>query len=93
MTLRTLNYGNYGIFFIMGNAGFCPSSILYILWPQSTYIGTTLRPMYILYEWKLTIGETTPTPRGNSPEHPGNDSGFKGSELDYFGGLLIVTIV
>ena len=22
MTLRTLNYGNYGIFLIMGNAGF-----------------------------------------------------------------------
>ena len=28
MTLRTLNYGNYGIFLIMGNAGFCPSTIL-----------------------------------------------------------------
>ena len=26
MTLRTLNYGNYGIFLIMGNAGFCPSA-------------------------------------------------------------------
>ena len=26
MTLRTLNYGNYGIFLIMGSAGFCPSS-------------------------------------------------------------------
>ena len=26
MTLRTLNYGNYGIFLIMGNAGFCPIS-------------------------------------------------------------------
>ena len=25
MTLRTLNYGNYGIFLIMGSAGFCPS--------------------------------------------------------------------
>ena len=24
MTLKTLNYGNYGIFLIMGNAGFCP---------------------------------------------------------------------
>ena len=23
MTLRTLNYGNYGILLIMGNAGFC----------------------------------------------------------------------
>ena len=28
MTLRTLNYGSYGIFLIMGNAGFCPSTIL-----------------------------------------------------------------
>ena len=28
MTLRTLNYGNYGIFLIMGNAGFCPSTVM-----------------------------------------------------------------
>ena len=27
MTLRTLNYGNYGILLIMGNAGFCPSTV------------------------------------------------------------------
>ena len=27
MTLRPLNYGNYGIFLIMGNAGFCPSAV------------------------------------------------------------------
>ena len=27
MTLRTLNYGNYGIFLMMGNAGFCPSTV------------------------------------------------------------------
>ena len=27
MTLRTLNYGNYSIFLIMGNAGFCPSAV------------------------------------------------------------------
>ena len=27
MTLRTLNYGNYGIFLIMGNAGCCPSTV------------------------------------------------------------------
>ena len=31
MTLRTLNYGNYGIFLIMGNAGFCPSTVVLIL--------------------------------------------------------------
>ena len=28
MTLRTLNYGNYGIFLIMGGAGFCPSAVV-----------------------------------------------------------------
>ena len=28
MNLRTLNYGNYGIFLTMGNAGFCPSAVL-----------------------------------------------------------------
>ena len=28
MTLRTLNYGNYVIFLIMGNAGFCPSTVV-----------------------------------------------------------------
>ena len=28
MTLRTLNYGNYGIFLIMGNAGFISSTAL-----------------------------------------------------------------
>ena len=27
MTPRTLNYGNYGIFLIMGNVGFCPSAV------------------------------------------------------------------
>ena len=27
MTLRTLNYGNYGIFLIMGSAGYCPSTV------------------------------------------------------------------
>ena len=27
MTLRTLNYGNYGIFLIVGHAGFCPSAV------------------------------------------------------------------
>ena len=27
MTLRTLNYGNYGTFLVMGSAGFCPSTV------------------------------------------------------------------
>ena len=36
MTLRSLKYGNYGIFLIMGNAGFCPSAVLIDYRPQST---------------------------------------------------------
>ena len=45
MTLRTLNYGHYGIFLIMGNAGFCPSTVVFLLelfpdtkpsWPESS---------------------------------------------------------
>ena len=31
MTLRTLNYGNYGIFLIMGHAGFCPSAVVILV--------------------------------------------------------------
>ena len=31
MTLRTLNYGNFGIFLIMGNAGFCPSTVCSVI--------------------------------------------------------------
>ena len=27
ITLKTLDYGNYGIFLIMGNAGFIPSTV------------------------------------------------------------------
>ena len=28
MTLRTLNYGNYGLFLILGNAGFVSSTVV-----------------------------------------------------------------
>ena len=35
MTLRTLKYGIYGIFLIMGNAGFCPSTVE---GPYNTYL-------------------------------------------------------
>ena len=34
MTLSTLNYGNYGIFLIMGSAGFCPSAVVAIIVPM-----------------------------------------------------------
>ena len=43
MTLRTLNYGNYGIFLIMGNAGFCPSAVVPTL-GSKVYIVPTLHP-------------------------------------------------
>ena len=33
MTLRTRNHGNYGIFFIMGNAGFLSSAVMRSLIP------------------------------------------------------------
>ena len=52
MTLRTLNYGNYGIFLIMGNAGFISSILVpfcdflysgsYNYNPQK---GATMKPM------------------------------------------------
>ena len=43
MTLRTLNYGNYGIFPIMGNAGFCPSTVL---WGMGEWVvGTATRDL------------------------------------------------
>ena len=34
MTLTTLNYGNYGIFLIMGNAGFCPATVGLRCWGE-----------------------------------------------------------
>ena len=37
MTLRTLNYGNYGIFLIMGNAGFCPSTVALLEEPSKSF--------------------------------------------------------
>ena len=44
MTLRTLNYGNYGIFLIMGNAGFCPSTLPLVL--QGVVLGAFQRPTF-----------------------------------------------
>ena len=40
MTLRTLNYGNYGIFLIMGNAGFGPSAVSGMLLYFAVYSST-----------------------------------------------------
>ena len=57
MTLRTLNYGNYGIFLIMGNAGFCPSTVVN---PKS--------PLKISFARAMVQGFTPgPTPRAHAP--------------------------
>ena len=45
MTLRTLNYGNYGIFLIMGHAGFCPSAVWII--SLVTLLLTLLRTTHV----------------------------------------------
>ena len=44
VSLRTLNYGNFGIFLIMGNAGFCPSTVFTSFRPQSRYFLHTWSP-------------------------------------------------
>ena len=44
MTLRTLNYGNYGIFLIMGNAGFCPSTV--VTFQSALTCGATLDTVF-----------------------------------------------
>ena len=46
MTLRTLNYGNYGIFLIMGNAGFCPSTVVTRLINSNLGFRVSLRDLY-----------------------------------------------
>ena len=33
---KKINYGNYGIFLIMGSAGFCPSAVVVIIVPHSS---------------------------------------------------------
>ena len=56
MTLRTLNYGNYGIFLIMGNAGFCPSAVsipsLWLVKAGQSELQTGLRGPYMTYLFK-----------------------------------------
>ena len=39
VTLRTLNYGNYGIFLIMGNAGFRSSAVGLHAWRAFFFVG------------------------------------------------------
>ena len=38
ITLRTLNYGNYGIFLIMGNAGFISSGVGVVLFASAVVL-------------------------------------------------------
>ena len=46
LTLRTLNYGNYGIFLIMGNAGFCPSAVP---WDFATFCKSPMKAYTYLW--------------------------------------------
>ena len=57
MTLRTLNYGNYGIFLIMGNAGFCPSTVVH----PKPY---TLIPEVVILEFQERALTRVPRARG-----------------------------
>ena len=56
MTLRTLNYGNYGIFLIMGNAGFCPSTVS-VLAPSDQ---TELKPLTKAMNQRMTPSSAAP---------------------------------
>ena len=55
MTLRTLNYWNYGLFFIMGNAGSISSTVVFFLSlhvPLYIYIIYIYIHTYIVYALK-----------------------------------------
>ena len=58
MTLRTLNYGSYGIFLIMGHAGFCPSTV---------WCTPGLNTGHNLAGPKQFISDTRKTPRVQEP--------------------------
>ena len=45
MTLRTLNYGNYGIFLITGHAGFCPSTVVPSIAIPAAVLGVAAVPV------------------------------------------------
>ena len=53
LTLRTLNYGNYGIFLVMGNAGFFISSTVSFL---------VLRLLFIFIRILISITVLFPLP-------------------------------
>ena len=44
MTLRTLDYGTYGIFLILGHAGFWPSTVVVLSKPPSLHPSYPLNP-------------------------------------------------
>ena len=65
MTLRTLNYGNYGIFLIMGHAGFCPSTVVWHFGIQEDLrwrIHATKTPFGCVKDQKAPLYETVPSP-------------------------------
>ena len=60
MTLRTLNYGNYGIFLLMGHAGFCPSTV-----PLLTFLSAkTPKPKASTLSWGVLSECLLACPKG-----------------------------
>ena len=78
MTLRTLNYGNYGIFLIMGNAGFCPSTELFTTVVRITVMKPAVHDLHLYYLYVICIlthtydcnskKPPTPSPPPSNPE-------------------------
>ena len=65
MTLRTLHYGIYGIFLIMGNAGLCPSTVAFghvckakVRWNSAS--GVTRAPIQHLMTYPKPKAPCTP---------------------------------
>ena len=75
MTLRTLNYGNYGIFLIMGNAGFCPSTVMEEVETVVGLLGSTVLIRVYGLGFRVTAYNTsqslglfrTPTAKSQTP--------------------------
>ena len=72
LSLRTLNYGNYGIFLIMGSAGFISSTVrisdvdLLAISKPSVVISMVIRPLI----WVITIITLLITPLVTTREPP-----------------------
>ena len=78
MTLRTLNYENYSIFLIMGNAGFCPSAVVLVIVQAPKVTGLPLWLVDFHLSGSQGLGVTLPSeleepqpPHNSAPVHYG----------------------